>query len=176
MLAVASVPPVYTASLPYRWWNLVYFCCTRKARPWCVLKPFIERRPAYFTSHLRCSQRATHIKWRSCSNFYEGMHLDACNCVWQLTGDLLFVLSIQVALLACVRIGSLAQLAFSFCKRSLLASHRGLMISLAMWSHQRLSFGLKSLSRYLTVTWFSAKNEVILGLLSLSYSTASCSN
>jgi hypothetical protein len=35
------------------------------------------------------------------------------------------VLSIQVTLLACVRIGSLAQLSFSLCKRSLLASCRG---------------------------------------------------
>jgi hypothetical protein len=24
--------------------------------------PFIERRPAYFFSHLRCRQKATHIK------------------------------------------------------------------------------------------------------------------
>jgi hypothetical protein len=35
------------------------------------------------------------------------------------------VLSIQVALLACVHIGSLAQLSFSFCERSLLAYRRG---------------------------------------------------
>ncbi len=54
--------------------------------------PFIERRPAYFSSHLRCCQKATHIKWRSCSNFFDGLHLDACNCLWQLTGDLFFCL------------------------------------------------------------------------------------
>ncbi len=52
-----------------------------------LLKPFIERRLAYFSSHLRCQLKATHIKWRSCSNFFDGLHLDACNCVWQLTGD-----------------------------------------------------------------------------------------
>ncbi len=127
-----------------------------------LFTPFIERRPAYFSSHLRCRQKATHILWRSCSNFFGGLHLDACNCVWQLTGDLLYVLSIQVALLACVLIGSLAKLSFSFCKRNLLASRRWLMLSLAMWSHQRLSFGFKSPLRYLTLSWFSTKNEVML--------------
>jgi hypothetical protein len=128
------------------------------------LLPFIERRPAYFSSHLRCRQKATHIKWRSCSNFFDGLHLDACNCVWQLTGDCFLVLNIQVALLACVLIGSLAKLSFSFCKQSLLASHRLLMLTLVMWSHQRLSFGFKSPLQYLTLPWFSTKNEVMLRL------------
>ncbi len=129
-----------------------------------LFTPFIERRPAYFSSHLRCRQKTTHIKWRSCSNFCDGLHLDACNCVWQLNEDMLFVLSIQVALLACVLIGSLAKLSFSFCRRSLLASCRWLMLSLAMWSHQRLSFGFKSPIWYRTLSWFSTKNEVMLQL------------
>ncbi len=77
---------------------------------------------------------------------------------------LLFVLSIQVALLACVLIGPLAKLSFSFCKQSLLASRSSLMLSLAMWSHQRLLFGFKSPLRYLTLLWFSTKNEVMLQL------------
>ena len=149
-LAVASVPPVYTASLPYRWWNLVYFCCTGKAWPWGVIETFHWKETSYFSSHLRCRQKATHIKWSSCSNIFDGLHLDACNCVWQLTGDCFFVLNIQVALLACVLIGSLAKLSFSFCKRSLLASHRLLMLSLAMWSHQRLMFGFKGPLWYLS--------------------------
>ncbi len=126
--------------------------------------PFIERRLAYFSSHLRCRQKATHTKQRSCSNFFDSLHLDACNCVWQWTWDLLFVLSIQVALLACVIIGSLAKLSFSFCKQSLLASWRWLMLSLARWSHQWLSFGFKSPLQYLTLSWFSTKNEVMLRL------------
>ncbi len=132
-----------------------------------LLIPFIGRRLAYFSSHLRCHQKATHIKWRSCSNFFDCLHFDACNCVWHLTGDLQFVLSIQVAILACVLIGSLAKLSFSFCKRSLLASRRWLMLSLAMWSHQWLSFGFKSPLQYLMLSWFSIKNEVMLQLTTL---------
>jgi hypothetical protein len=27
-----------------------------------LLIPFIEKRPAYFSSHLRCRKKATHIK------------------------------------------------------------------------------------------------------------------
>ncbi len=126
--------------------------------------PFIERRPVYFSSHLRCnSQKITHIKWRSCSNFFDGLHLDACSCLWQLTGDLLFSLvsTIQVAHLACVLIGSLAKLLFSSCKQSVLAPCRWLMLSLARWSHQWLLFGFKSPLKYLTLSWFSTKNEVM---------------
>ncbi len=128
--------------------------------------PFIERRPAYFSSHLRWHQIVTHIKWRSCSNFFGGLHLDACNCAWQLTGDLLFVLvsSIHVAHLACVLIGSLAKLSSSFCKRSVLVPRRWLMLSLARWSHQWLLFGFKGQLQYLTLSWFSTKNEVMLRL------------
>ncbi len=65
---------------------------------------------------------------------------------------------------------------FSFCKWSLLAFHRLLMLSLAMWSHQWLSFGFKSPLQYLTLSWFSIKNEVMLGLLYLLCLTASYSN
>ncbi len=129
-----------------------------------LFMPFIEKRLAYFSSHLRCRQKATHIKWRSCSNFFNGLHLDACNCVCQLTGDVLFVLSIQVALLACVLVGSLAKLSISFCKQSLLASCRWLMLSLAMWSDQWLSFGFKGPLQYLTLLWFSTKKVVMLRL------------
>ncbi len=55
---------------------------------------FIERRLAYFSIHLRCRQKASHIKWRSRSNFFDGLHLDACKCLWQLTGDLPFVFGV----------------------------------------------------------------------------------
>ncbi len=167
--------PQYTQSIYLLGDEILCIFDTGKAWPWCVFDFFIERRPAYFSSHLRCRQKATHIKWRSCSNFVDGLHLDACNCVWQLTGDLLFVLSIQVALLACVLIGSLAKLSFSFCRQSLLASCRWLMLSLAMWSHQRLLFGFKSPLQYLTLLWFSTKNEVMLRLTILVVLDASCS-
>ncbi len=128
-----------------------------------LMKLFIERRPVYFSSHLRCR-----LLWQ-----FALRCLQLCLTIaWRL----LFVLSIQVALLACVLIGSLVKLSFSFCKQSLLASCRGLMLSLAMWSHQRLLFGFKSPSQYLTPSWCSAKNKVMLGLLPLLYSTLSCSN
>ncbi len=85
---------------------------------------------------------------RSCSNFFEDWHLDACKCLWQLTWDLLFfslVSSIRVTHLACVLIGSLAKLWFSFCMQSLLMPWRWLMLSLARWSNQwLLSWLLKS--------------------------------
>ncbi len=123
--------------------------------------PFIERRPAHFSSHLRWRQKANHIKWRSCSNFFDGLYLDACNLTidWRSA----FCAGIQVVRLACVLISSLAK-SSSFCKRSVLASCRWLMLSLARWSHQWLSFGFKSPLRYLTLSWFSTKNEVMLQL------------
>ncbi len=75
-----------------------------------------------------------------------------------------FCASVQVAHLACVLIGSLAKLSSSFCKWSVLASCRWLMLSLARWSHQWLLFGFKVPLRYLTPSWISTKNEVMLRL------------
>ncbi len=154
MLAIASVPPVYTVSLLFRWWKLVYDLNTGKAWPWWFLITFIESGPAYFSSHLRCHQKATHIKWWSCSNFFWRFAFRCLQLCWTIDWRLFFVLSIQVTLLACVLIGSLAQLKFSFCHQSLLALCRVLMLSLAMWSHQRLLVGFKSPSQYLTHVWW----------------------
>ena len=86
------------------------------------------------------------------------------------------MLSIQVALLACVRIGSLAQLSFSFCKWSLLASCRGVDVFLG---NVITSTGIVWLQKSIAIPnsfMVSTKNEVMLGLLSLLYLTASCSN
>jgi hypothetical protein len=77
---------------------------------------------------------------------------------------LFLVSSVQVAHLACVLIGSLAKLSSRFCKQSVLAPCRWLMISLARWSHQWLSFGFKGPLQYLTLSWFNTKNEVMLRL------------
>ncbi len=74
------------------------------------------------------------------------------------------VSSIQIADLACVLIDSLAKLSSSFCKQSVLVPHRWLMLPLARWSHQWLLFGFKGPLRYLTLSWFSTKNEVMLQL------------
>ncbi len=43
-------------------------------------------------------------------------------------------------------------------------SHRWLMFSLARWSHQWLLFGFNVPLQYLTLSWFSTKNEVMLQL------------
>jgi hypothetical protein len=98
--------------------------------------------------------------------FFDGLHIDACKCVWQSTGGLLFSLvsSNQVARLACVLIASLAKLSSSFCKWSVLAPCRWLMVSLARWSHQWLSFGFQSPLWYLNLSWFITRNEVMLQL------------
>ncbi len=77
---------------------------------------------------------------------------------------LFLVSSVQIAHLACALIGSLAKLSYSFCKRSALAPRRWLMLSLARWSHQWLLFGFKGLLQYLTLSWFSTKNDVMLRL------------
>jgi hypothetical protein len=62
---------------------------------------------------------------RSCSNFFEDWHLDACNHFCQLTGDLFFlslVSSFHVThlLATCVLIDSLAKLSLICCTRSVL--------------------------------------------------------
>ncbi len=74
------------------------------------------------------------------------------------------VSSVQVARFACVLNGSLAKLSSSFCMQSVLAPRRWLMLSLARWSHQWLSFGFKGPLQYLTLSWCSTKNEVMLRL------------
>ncbi len=77
---------------------------------------------------------------------------------------LFLVSSVQVAHLACVLIGSLAKLSSSFYKQIVLAPCGWLMLSLARWSHQWLSFGFKGPLRYLTLSWFSTKNKDMLQL------------
>jgi hypothetical protein len=88
-----------------------------------VFSSFVERRPALFFQSSKVP--STGYSWMSCcSNFFGDQHWDVCICLWQLTGNLLVMaISIQVArLLAyCVLVGSLAELLFSFCMRSMLA-------------------------------------------------------
>ncbi len=88
-----------------------------------VFSSFVERRPALFFQSSKVLSTCNSLM-SCCSNFFDNQLWDACICLWQLTGDLLFVVSsIRVAhLLAhCVLIGSLAELLFSFCMRSVLA-------------------------------------------------------
>ncbi len=73
------------------------------------------------------------------------------------------VSGVQIAHLACMLIGSLAKLSYSFWKQSVLVPHRWLIISLARWSHQFIVW-LQSPLWYLTLSWFSTKNKVMLRL------------
>ncbi len=88
-----------------------------------VFSSFFEKRPAYFFQPCKVSSKS-HSLISCCSNFFDDWHWDACICLWQLTGDLLFMVPcIRVAhlLVHCVLIGSLAELLFSFCMRNVLA-------------------------------------------------------
>ncbi len=124
MLAVASVPPVYTTSQldegilcvfssgkALLWWSILFLCWKETG--------LVFQSP-------KVPSKGNSSFMRSCSNIFEDWHLDACNCLWRLTGDLLFlslVSSIWVACLlaSCVLIGSLAKLSFSCCTWSVLA-------------------------------------------------------
>ncbi len=118
----------------------------------------------FFCGHLRYCQKATHTKWRSCNNFFWQFALRCLQLCLTLYWRSAFCASIQVAHLACVLIGSLAKLSSSFCKWSVLVPCRWLMLSLARWSHHRLTFGFKVVLQYLTLSWFSTKNEVMMQL------------
>ncbi len=116
---------------------------TGKAWPWCgVVHPFTWKETSSVFQSPKLPSKSNSYEMRRCSYFFNNWHLDACNCLWQLTGDLLFLSlasSIWVAHLACVLIGSLAKLLFSFCAWSVLVPCRWLILSSAMWSHQWLS-------------------------------------
>ncbi len=87
-----------------------------------IFSSFVERRPAKFFQSSRVPSKGDSLM-SCCSNFFDDRHLDACICLWQLTGDLLFMVSsIRVAdlIALCVLLGSLAKLSFSFCMRSVL--------------------------------------------------------
>ena len=121
MLAVASVPPVYATSQLDK--GILCVFSTGKARLWWgILFLYWKLTGLVFQSSKVPSKGNSLMS--CCSNFFDDWHWDACICFWQLTGDLLFMVSsIQVAhLLAhCVLIGSLAELSFSFCMQSVLA-------------------------------------------------------
>ncbi len=106
------------------WWGyLMLFFALGKLSYSEVFSFFVERRSALFFQSSKVLSRGNSLM-SCCSNFFDNQHWDACICLWQLTGDLLvMVSSFQVAhLLAhCVLIGSLAELLFSFCMWSVLA-------------------------------------------------------
>ncbi len=139
MLAVASVPPVYATSQLDE--GILCIFITGKAWLWWgILFLYWKETGLVFQSSKVPSKGNSLMS--CCSNFFDHWHWDACICLWQLTGDLLYMVpSIRVAqLLAyCVLIGSFAELLFSFCTRSVLAFCRWLMLLLTRWYHQWLS-------------------------------------
>ncbi len=87
-----------------------------------VFLSFVERRPAQFFQSSKMPSTGNSFM-SCCSNFSDDQHWDACICLWQLSGDLLVMVSSNLVarLLAhCVLIGSLAELLFSFCMWSVL--------------------------------------------------------
>jgi hypothetical protein len=131
-----------------------------------VFSSFVERKPAWFFQSSKVPSKGNSLP-SCCSNFFDNRHWDACICFWKLTGDLLFMVpSIRVAhLLAhCVLIGSLAELLFSFCMRSVLAFFADGWCYYYYWQGDIINgyhLGFKSPLRYLTLSWLSTKNEVI---------------
>ncbi len=138
---VASVPPVYATSQLDE--GILCVFSTGKARlRWDILFLCWKETGLVFLSP-KVPSKSNSSLMRSCSNFFEDRHLDACICLWQLTGDLLFlslVSSLRVAhwFVHCVLLGSLAKLLFYFHTWSVLTFCRWLMLLLARWCHQQL--------------------------------------
>ncbi len=141
-----------------------------------VFSSFVERRPALFFQSSKVPSTGNSIM-SCCSNFFDNQHWDAaCICLWQLTGDLLFVVSsIWVAhLLAhCVLIGSLAELLFSFCMQSMLAFLQMVdAITGKVMSSMVIVLALKVHFDTSLFHGLVPRTRSCSGLLSLSYSTA----
>jgi hypothetical protein len=119
---------------------------------------------------------------RSCSNFFDkDWHLDACICLWQLTGDLLLSLvsSIRVArlLVHSVLLGSLAKLSFSSGMRSVLAFLQMVdAITGKVMSSMFITLAFKVHCDTSLFHGLVPRTRSCSGLLSLLYSTASGSD
>ncbi len=116
------------------------FLALGKLRYGKVFSSFVERKRALFFQSSKVPSKGNSLM-SCCIIFFDNWHWDACICLWQLTRDLLFMVSsIQIArLLAhCVLIGSLAELLFAFACRVCWHFCRWLMLSLARWCHQWL--------------------------------------
>ncbi len=72
---------------------MVSLCIVGTGRAWSWYgdtSSFSWKETALFSSHLRCHQRPTHISWEAAVTSFNDWRLGACNCPWQLTGDLLY--------------------------------------------------------------------------------------
>ncbi len=161
-LAVASVPPVYAASQLDE--GILCVFSSGKARLWWGILFLCWKETGLVFQASKVLSRGDSLM-SCCSNFFDNRHWDACICLWQLTGDLLFMVpSIWVAclLVHCVLIGSLAELSFSFCLWSVLAFFADGWCY--HWQGDIINgyrLGFKSPLQYLTFSLFSTKNEVM---------------
>ncbi len=90
MQAASLIPPVHIISSPLWWWCLCGVLELGKlSHGRVILPPLIGTRLAWSSSHLRCCQRASHISWGAAVASFADQCLDACNCLWHLTEDLL---------------------------------------------------------------------------------------
>ncbi len=116
--------PQYTQPLNLMWVSCVFLALRKLGKWWGILFLCWKETGLVFQASKVPSKGNPLMS--CCSNFFDDQHWDACICLWQLTGDLLFIVSsIRVPRLlayCCVLIGSLAELLFSFCRRSVLAS------------------------------------------------------
>ncbi len=162
MLAVASVPTVYVTSQLNE--GILCIFSTGKAWSWWGILFLYWKETGFVFQSSKVPSKGDSLM-SCCSNFFDNWQWDACICLWQLTGDLLFILSsIQVAhLLAyCVLIGSLAELLFSFCRRSVLAFFADGWCY--HWQGDVINgycLGFKSPLQYLPLSWFYTMNEVM---------------
>jgi hypothetical protein len=143
MLAVASVPPVYATSQLDE--GILCGFSTGKARLWWGILFLCWKETGLVFQSSKVLSKGNSLM-RCCINFFDNRHWDSCICLWQSTGDLLFMVSsIRVACLLayCVLIGSLAELYLAFACGVCWHFCRWLMLSLARWCHQWLSTWLQ---------------------------------
>ncbi len=173
MLAVVSVPPVYVTSKLDE--GILCTFSTGKARWWWGIL-FLYWKETGLVFQLSKMPSKDNSSMSCCSNFFDDWHWDACICLRQLTGGLLFVVSsIQVArlLVYCVLIGSLAELLFSFRRRSVLAFLQMVdAITGKVMSSMVIVLALKVHCNTYLFHGFTPRMRSCSGLLSLLYSTA----
>ncbi len=173
MLAVTSVPPVYVTSQLDEG-ILCIFSAEKAWLWWGILFLYWKETSLVFQSSKVPSKGDSLMSY--CSNSFDNWHWDACICLWQSTGDLLFMVSsIQVAhlLVYCVLFGSLAELLFSFCRQSVLAFLQMVdAITGKVFSSMVILLALKVHCNTYLFHGFTPRTRSCSGLLSLLYSTA----
>ncbi len=161
MLAVASVPPVYVTSQLDE--GILCIFSTGKVRLWWgILFLYWKETGLVFQSSKVPSKGNSLMS--CCSNFFDDRHWDACICLWQLTGDLLFMVPSNLVarlLVYYVLIGALAELYLAFACGVCWHFADGWCYC---WQGDIINgyhLGLKSPLWYLTLSWCSTRNKVV---------------